>query len=206
MLRRLATAALAAAAVYLLLIAAAFGQEFALYYCRPPVSGSPVVLYRWYTCWPDSNTTVYFKQSRWPMIGVAPDHVGQWMRVQAIDAQGRAGPMSVASPPWSPRSRTSVGDLAPELTPRLLPSYPNPFNPSTTIVVSLPEATRVHLAIYDTAGRLVRSLSNETLPGGVSRIPWDGRDDAGRAVASGSYLCRLGADAVVETQRLMLVR
>jgi hypothetical protein len=75
-----------------------------------------------------------------------------------------------------------------------LTSYPNPFNPSTSIAFELPAAASVELAIYDLSGRRLRGLlADEHYPAGRHALSWDGRDDAGRALSSGIYFCRLRA-------------
>ena len=68
---------------------------------------------------------------------------------------------------------------------------PNPFNPRTSVVLSLPSAGRARIEIYDLRGRLVRQLMDEDLPAGEYRRSWSGLDDQGRKVASGVYLVRL---------------
>ena len=45
--------------------------------------------------------------------------------------------------------------------------------------------------IYDVAGRRVRTLTDATVPSGVHRVAWDGKDEAGRPSATGSYFVRL---------------
>jgi hypothetical protein len=84
--------------------------------------------------------------------------------------------------------------------------YPNPFNPSTTIGFDLSSPGRVRLAVYDVAGRQVRVLIDRSLPSGPGSAVWDGRDDGGRAVASGVYFCRLDAGRVHETKRVTLLK
>ena len=83
---------------------------------------------------------------------------------------------------------------------------PNPFNPSTRIVFSLPQASSVSLAVYGLDGRLVRVLANGDWAAGRHEAVWDGRDDAGRAVASGSYVCRLQAAGQVQSRKLTLTK
>lgn len=83
---------------------------------------------------------------------------------------------------------------------------PNPFNPRTTITFELPAAGPVRLAVYDVAGRLVRTLVDESLPPGSHEAAWDGRDGAGHDVGSGSYLTRLEFGGRVEIARMGLVR
>jgi hypothetical protein len=90
---------------------------------------------------------------------------------------------------------------------RLHANAPNPFNPRTTIRFDLPAAARVTLGVYDLAGRLVRVLRDgELRPAGRHIAAWDGRDDAGRAVPAGVYVCRLEAGMEIETRRMVLVR
>ena len=92
---------------------------------------------------------------------------------------------------------------APGLT---LTARPNPFNPSTTIVFTLPESGRVRLIVHDANGRVVRTLLKGPLPAGPVTIMWDGADDRGRASASGAYFARLEAMGAARTARLVLVR
>ena len=71
-------------------------------------------------------------------------------------------------------------------------SYPNPFNPATTIQFTLAQKTHVSLLIYDLSGCLVkRLLANEIKNAGDHKVTWDGRNDRGKRVASGVYFCML---------------
>ncbi|MBK8166756.1 MAG: S8 family serine peptidase [bacterium] len=102
---------------------------------------------------------------------------------------------------------TGVGDDVPVRAAGRLDGYPNPFNPRTTLRFALAVPARAILEVHDPAGRLVRRLLAADLPAGAHDIAWDGKDDAGRAVASGQYLARLRAgDAEPVTRKLMLVR
>jgi len=90
---------------------------------------------------------------------------------------------------------------------RLHRAYPNPFNPSTTVAFDLPSPAAVDLAIYDVAGRRVRSLlSADPRAAGRHDVVWDGTDDAGRASPAGVYLLRLRAGEHRADQRVMLVK
>lgn len=100
---------------------------------------------------------------------------------------------------------TAVGGEAPAADRPLL-AEPNPFNPRTTIRFDLAATVPARLAIYDLAGRLVRTLVDGALPRGSQRIVWDGMDDAGRSLPSGSYLARLAAGQESRTTRLSLVK
>lgn len=89
---------------------------------------------------------------------------------------------------------------------RLHPSAPNPFNPRTRIQFDLPEAGAVELAIYNLRGARVRTLQSQPLPAGRHELGWDGTDDAGAAVASGSYVVRLQAGVEVQQHKVVLLK
>ena len=85
-------------------------------------------------------------------------------------------------------------------------NFPNPFNPFTTIRFSMPEAGHARLLIYDTGGRLVRTLINELRPRGNHSIVWDGRDDNGTPLPSGVYVYRFQSGKSILTRKLILAR
>jgi hypothetical protein len=103
-------------------------------------------------------------------------------------------------------STTPVPPSAAGAQALLLPCRPNPFNPRTTIRFDLPETGAVQLAVFDLAGRLVRELIDTRMVEGVHDADWEGRDAAGRKVASGSYVARLRFGGKVETVRMALVQ
>ncbi|HDS74581.1 MAG TPA: T9SS type A sorting domain-containing protein [Firmicutes bacterium] len=96
--------------------------------------------------------------------------------------------------------------IAEPLSFQLRQNAPNPFNPSTTIAFTVPEAAPVTLSIYDANGRLVRTLLKGEREAGFHEIVWDGLDNSGRAVASGMYLYRLTAGDNTAARKLLLVR
>jgi len=71
------------------------------------------------------------------------------------------------------------------------PNYPNPFNSSTTIPVSMPFALEIKLKIYNILGEEVRTIYNGSLEAGQYWFSWDGRDEAGNDSASGVYFYHL---------------
>jgi hypothetical protein len=103
---------------------------------------------------------------------------------------------------------TGVGDDAsgPPQATILSAIYPNPFNPRTTIGYELAEATAVKLAIYDLRGMQVRVLEAGNRPSGRHQAIWDGQDDRGRAVPTGTYFCRLSTAQGSQTRKLTLAR
>ena len=87
----------------------------------------------------------------------------------------------------------------------LHPSFPNPFNPNTTIRYDLPVASSVSLIVRDIAGRVVRHLDAGPRSAGHHSAAWDGRDDAGRPVGSGVYLCELRAGEFRVVRKMLLM-
>jgi hypothetical protein len=85
--------------------------------------------------------------------------------------------------------------------------FPNPFNPRVTIKYHLAGKESFELSIFDLKGRRVRKLATSPAPeAGTREVVWDGRDDRGRALPGGVYLCRFKAGRVVDNQRMTLVR
>jgi len=85
-------------------------------------------------------------------------------------------------------------------------NYPNTFNPRTTIRFSIAARGPVRLVVYDLAGRRVQELVKGELPADNYSIVWDGTDDRGSSVASGTYLYRLQAPGFQATRKMVLVR
>jgi len=83
---------------------------------------------------------------------------------------------------------------------------PNPFNPQTTISIEMPATGYASVRVFDVRGALVNTLRNGTMAGGHHDVRWDGRDDAGRSVASGVYFVRFEANDVRITKRAVLLK
>ena len=81
------------------------------------------------------------------------------------------------------------------------PIYPNPFNATTTIKYSLPEASKVSIVICDLTGHLVIRLVNSVMPAGYHRSSLNATD-----LPSGLYFVRLEAAGQMFTQKVMLIR
>ncbi len=104
-----------------------------------------------------------------------------------------------------PEQSTATPGLNPRRV-RLSPNRPNPFNPATTIAFELPRAGRATLEVYDARGTRVRTLVTGELSEGEHVVTWRGRDDEGRAVASGTYYFRLVTDEESITRKGMLLK
>lgn len=85
-------------------------------------------------------------------------------------------------------------------------NYPNPFNLETAISYRLLAPSEVELMVYDLLGQRVCRLVRARQPVGRYQVKWNGRDDAGREVASGVYLCRLRVSLFVQNRKMLLLR
>lgn len=85
-------------------------------------------------------------------------------------------------------------------------NYPNPFNPTTTVRVVVPEKGLVDAAIYDVQGRLVRTLDRGMRNPGALFLTWDGHSNTGNAVGSGVYFLRVQAGSNVATRKIVLLK
>jgi len=83
---------------------------------------------------------------------------------------------------------------------------PNPFNPKTNIRFALERAGDVQLRVYDTKGRLVRTLADGRYDSGSWEIQWDGRSDSGSSVASGIYHYVLETQGGRESRSMVLLK
>jgi len=98
------------------------------------------------------------------------------------------------------REKSKPGDFA------IVGSYPNPFNPSTTIVFSVPEESPVSIEVFNAVGQKVRGLFSGEIERGLHEASWDGMDDDGEPVTSGVYFVRLRSGGKAVSHRVVLVR
>ena len=85
-------------------------------------------------------------------------------------------------------------------------NYPNPFNPSTKITVSIDREMFMSLIIYDVAGRYIRTLFSEIINSGESSVIWNGRDDHGKKVSSGIYFYELRSEMNTKAKKMVLIK
>jgi hypothetical protein len=95
-------------------------------------------------------------------------------------------------------------DSSPEAV-SLQQNFPNPFNGTTVIRFKVARSDEVVLALYNVLGQRVRILVDDTLLPGEYQVTWDGRDNAGRLLASGVYLYRLRTGPEVLNRRLVFL-
>lgn len=141
-------------------------------------------------------TQVDSLQIFWPTI---PAGGGRTVTTQTALLVDRT--MTVVEP-----TNPQTGVDAPPAAPSALDAYPNPFNPRTSLRFALPQDGAVRLTLHDLSGRRVAVLADAALPAGDHAVTWNGCDDAGRALAAGTYVARLRTARGVESVRLTLVR
>ena len=92
-------------------------------------------------------------------------------------------------------------------TPEVLlyQNFPNPFNPETTILFSIPNDSEIELNIYNIKGQKVKTLVDETLESGNHTVIWNGRDSNGNRVSSGIYLYKLKVNGKTEVVKKCLL-
>jgi len=96
------------------------------------------------------------------------------------------------------------------LTPesfQLLPNYPNPFNPTTTVRFDLPFSAEISINIINIRGDIVRSLLvSQTMSAGSHSVVWDGKNESGIPVTSGEYFCSVSTDGIKQAKKMLLLR
>jgi len=80
-------------------------------------------------------------------------------------------------------------------------SYPNPFNPATTIKYQIPELNFVTLKVYDVVGNEVAVLVNEEKPAGLYEIDFNAAN-----LTSGVYFYKMQSGSFVETKKMILIK
>jgi hypothetical protein len=162
-----------------------------------------VLGYRSYIIAPGSLFRIIFEALE---VGVTDAGIGSariWDidRIQLEEQIGQSGRIIVT---------TQTGEAPSTPGGAQLSSYPNPFNPATTIVLDLPRKekgeSRVDILIIDAAGRKVRNLFSGTIHALRSEFHWDGTSDAGSAVSSGLYFAVSRTESMRLQRKLVLIR
>ena len=137
--------------------------------------------------------------------GLEPNSTYYWR----VSSKTNTGSQSMYSNVQSFRTdgATSVGE--PQEIPNefaLMQNYPNPFNPTTKITFSLPGDNFVTVKVYDMLGREVKTLVNDYQNAGNHTMNWNGDDNSGQKVASGTYIYRITAGSFVATKKMVLLK
>jgi hypothetical protein len=89
----------------------------------------------------------------------------------------------------------------------LVSNFPNPFNPTTTIEFTLPEQGIVKVEVYDILGSKVSTLiDNQELSAGLKRLVWNGKNDKGIQMVTGTYIYRISSGKFSVSNKMMLLK
>lgn len=105
---------------------------------------------------------------------------------------------------YIPTSITSEPFVANEIL--LDQNWPNPFNPSTNISFTLQKADFIQLNVYNTLGEKIKTLISGDQSRGEHSFIWNGKNDFGMSVSSGTYIYRLKAGQFTEAKKMLLIR
>ncbi len=166
----------------------------------------PVAYEVWLRCNDRPDTLVATVEDDTTYVLQSPEEAVYRLRVCAVDSSGRVSEPSEWSDPLEVRATVDVPDAG---LARLVPPFPNPCNPSTTLRYGVPDGlpagAPVRLTVFDARGARVRELAVDRAPGWHEAV-WRGRDDRGRAVGSGIYLARYVCGSAQQVQRVTLVQ
>jgi len=105
------------------------------------------------------------------------------------------------------QSSDSDDPITPVLINELGTNYPNPFNPSTTISLSVKDQGHpLSLRIFNLKGQMVRELYNSLPKSPRMDLVWDGKDDSGRPLPSGIYYYRMSSGDFIETRKMLMMK
>ncbi len=143
----------------------------------------------------------------WDVVGITPDGEG---RFSARDTQAPVGGVAYTlsaddGERWIEVGRTTVL-LSPPPATVLDEPYPNPFNPLVNVPYTLSRPGHVVLSVHDPRGRRMAVLVDGEMPIGRHRAKWDGVDEQGRILPSGTYHMRLDVDGEITTRPVTLLR
>ncbi|MEA2097338.1 MAG: T9SS type A sorting domain-containing protein [Candidatus Cloacimonadota bacterium] len=84
-------------------------------------------------------------------------------------------------------------------------NYPNPFNPTTTIELSIQNDSVIDLSIYNIKGQKIKTLVSDQFTVGQHSIIWNGDNESGHSVSSGIYYYKLNINGETEAVRKCLL-
>jgi hypothetical protein len=111
---------------------------------------------------------------------------------------------------WSgyiaPSGTSAVGDAGVPMAPAMQQNAPNPFNPETRINYALGTAGVAQLRVFDSSGRLVRTLVDGQQEAGQHSVVWDGTNNNGTTLASGVYFYELNTDQGHASRKALMLK
>ena len=132
-----------------------------------------------------------------------------WMGDTIVDLtpefyNGTAPDMGAYESPYT--TSLAMSDVLLPLNFRLYFTYPNPFNPVTTLRYDLPKNSLVNITIYDMMGRVVKTIVNDQQMAGYRSIQWNATNNNGSPVSAGMYLYMIQAGEFRQTKKMILLK
>ena len=143
---------------------------------------------------------------------------GEWILVVLEDGEYEINPKAdysllIDGKPAYGRTYLSLGAHKVVLDSKIKPAEPiltdfapNPFNAKSVMTIWLGSEAHVQADVYDISGKLIRTIENNTLPGGYHKLIWDGTDDEGKTMPSGVYMVRISIGKKHYIKKLILAR
>ena len=146
--------------------------------------------------------------SKW-VGGAFPPALPAGGSIHRISNTTGTGPSSYDTTlPSNPRNCTSpvtgIGNT-PAFPSLKLSIGPNPFSSVTNVEFTISSAAAVNVSVYSVKGERVRAMDVTNFRQGTNRVLWDGTDDNGRSLPSGTYLVRVTANNSTATQRVTIL-
>lgn len=113
-------------------------------------------------------------------------YVGPWF----FNPRG-IGALSFCNAPIEEAPLLVSTDASGPVEPFLLSTSPNPFNPSSRLMLTLPDQNRIQLDIYNADGALIKEIASGLFSAGRHAFAWNGLDKNNRSVSAGLYVYRL---------------
>lgn len=85
-------------------------------------------------------------------------------------------------------------------------NYPNPFNAQTIIRYQLRKGGRVFIEIYNTLGQRVKTLVDSEKEAGYYSVIWDGNNDLGESITSGTYVCQMNVEDFIDRRKILFLK
>ena len=85
-------------------------------------------------------------------------------------------------------------------------AHPNPFNPETFITYHLKENTEVNISVFNTLGKLVKTIYDSQQVAGSYNVFWNGKNNENVQVPSGTYFIRMNTAGMLQTQKILLLK
>jgi len=125
-----------------------------------------------------------------------------WLQIGELDGNTSLyGPVGITlTPPQD------GGEPIVPLVTKLLGVYPNPFNPAAFVNYQLETPASVEFNVYNNKGQRVRSYMRQHDQAGTFNLMFNGLDEAGKALASGVYYCRMTCGRYTSITKLVLLK